>query len=185
MSAVEFARERGRNCVGLKGPQAGEWLRARGIGVPAAANRWNGVAAGAGAGADEQALTVARLGQSEFFLEGAAAGNVLPEIGRALEARPAGVYPVLRQDWGFELRGGKVHDVLAQVCNINFADLRLDSHPVVMTLMIGVAVLVLPRAAGGEKRYRFWCDPTYGPSLSETVAAVVVECGGTITGVSK
>jgi sarcosine oxidase, subunit gamma len=181
VSAVEFASPERRSCLGLKGPRAEEWLHTRGIGVPAAANSWNG----SDTGADEHALTVARLGQSEFFLEAAAAGDRLPGIAAALGARPAGVYPVLRQDWGFELRGDKVHEVLAQVCNINFAALLLDSHPVVMTLMIGVAVLVLPRAAGDGRSYRFWCDPTYGPSLSETVAAVVAECGGTITGVSK
>ena len=53
----------------------------------------------------------------------------------------------------------------------------------VMTLVIGVAVLVVSEADEAERRYRFWCDPTYGPSLSETLGTVIVECGGTIKGV--
>jgi sarcosine oxidase, subunit gamma len=67
---------------------------------------------------------------------------------------------------------------------VHFADLSLDSHPVIMTLMIGVAVLVVPRGSDAERRYRIWCDPTFGPSLSETLGVVIVECGGTRTGVS-
>jgi hypothetical protein len=100
------------------------------------------------------------------------------------------VYPVPREDWGFLLSGDRVHDVLAQVCNVNFAALPLHSHPVIMTLMIGVAVLVVPqgleagRGGAGERQYRIWCDPTYGASLSESLGAVVVECGGRYTGVS-
>ena len=75
---------------------------------------------------------------------------------------------MLREDWAFELSGDGVHDVLAQVCNVHFAELNLDSHPVIMTLMIGVAVLVVPRGSDAERRYRIWCDPTFGPSLGET-----------------
>ena len=84
---------------------------------------------------------------------------------RPWSERPPGVYPVLREDWAFHSSGDGVHDVLAQVCNVNFAALPLHSHPVIMTLMIGVAVLVVPqgREAGqggaGERQYRIWCDP--------------------------
>jgi sarcosine oxidase, subunit gamma len=59
-----------------------------------------------------------------------------------------------------------------------------------MTLMIGVAVLVVPQGlepgqgAAGERQYRIWCDPTYGAYLGESLGAVVVECGGRYTGVS-
>jgi sarcosine oxidase, subunit gamma len=109
---------------------------------------------------------------------------------------------VLREDWAFDLGGERVHDVLAQVCNVNFAALSLDSNPLIMTLMIGVAVLVVPQrradALGGpaeprgrverrepaERQYRIWCDPTFGPYLGESLGAVVSECGGSYTGVS-
>jgi hypothetical protein len=55
-----------------------------------------------------------------------------------------------------------------------------------MTLMIGVAVLVVPQSAGNagaeERQYRIWCDPTFGPYLGASLGAVVNECGGRYTG---
>ena len=91
-------------------------------------------------------MLVARLGTAEFFLEDAAAGTVLQGILRgAWRQNPPGVYPVLREDAAFQLSGEGVHDVLAQVCNVHFAAFSLDSRPVIMTLMIGVAVLVVPQ----------------------------------------
>jgi sarcosine oxidase subunit gamma len=164
--------------LGLKGPAAAQWLAARGIVAPAQANSW---ARSTDAGADE--LVVARLGTAEFFLEGAPPGR-MRGLARALAEDPSGVYPVLREDWAFRLAGSGVHEVLAQVCNVDFAGLALDARPVIMTLMVGVAVLILPEAVGGGRTYRIWCDPTLGPYLSETLAEVVVENGGKITGVS-
>jgi hypothetical protein len=77
---------------------------------------------------------------------------------------------------------------------VNFGALPADSHLVIMTLMIGVAVLVVPQAGaaghgeagqdGGERRYRIWCDPTYGEYFAASLGAVVSECGGRYTGVS-
>ncbi len=189
MSALALERCRQRVRLGLKGPRAAEWLVAEGIVLPAAPNTW-----AAGTGAD--ALLVARLGQSEFFLEGDTAAATLQRLARSLNGRLPGVYPVLREDWGFNLGGEGVHDVLAQVCNVNFAALQPDSLPVIMTLMIGVAVLVVPAAGdgatghdaagqgAGERRYRIWCDPTYGEYFADSLGTVVNECGGRYTGVS-
>jgi sarcosine oxidase, subunit gamma len=173
--ALKLCKQRER--LGLKGPRAPEWLAAQGIVLPAAPNTW----------AHSDTLLVARLGQLEFFLEGSVAGAALKRIASSLNQRPAGAYPVLREDWAFQLGGDRVHDVLAQVCNVNFASLPLHSHPVIMTLMIGVAVLVAPQAVQGgadERQYRIWCDPTYGAYLGESLGAVVVECGGRYTGVA-
>jgi sarcosine oxidase, subunit gamma len=180
---LDLCRRRGQ--VGLKGPRAAEWLVAQGIVLPAAPNTW----AHSGAGWEADSLLVARLGQSEFFLEEDAGGTTLTRLAPSLNQRLPGVYPVLREDWGFNLGGQRVHEVLAQICNVNFAALQLDSHPVIMTLMIGVAVLVVPQygAAGGgagERRYRVWCDPTFGPYFEESLGTVVNECGGRYTGVS-
>ena len=191
MSALALERCRQKTRLGLKGPRAEAWLAAQGIALPAAPNTW--VYSEAGLGAD--ALLVARLGQSEFFLEDDAAGATLQRLAPSLDRHLPGVYPVLREDWGFNLGGDGVHEVLAQVCNVNFAALPPDSHPVIMTLMIGVAVLVVPRAraagkgsASGqgadERRYRIWCDPTFGAYFAEALGTVVNECGGRSTGVS-
>ena len=188
--------------LGLKGPRAAEWLAAQGIGVPAEPNTWTH----SGQTSASDSLLVARLGTGEFFLEDIAAGSTLTRMAPALDGQPAGVYPVLREDWAFSLGGEGVHDVLAQVCNVNFSALPLHSNPVIMTLMIGVAVLVVPQSApdgrgvaaedggaavdGGtaetvaHRQYRIWCDPTFGPYLGESLGAVVIECGGSYRGVS-
>jgi sarcosine oxidase, subunit gamma len=171
--ALTFCEQRDR--LGLKGPRAAEWLAAQGVAVPAQPNTWTHWARDS---APDSAL-VARLGTGEFFLEDTA-GSLLERLAVALDGSPAGVYPVLREDQAFRLHGEGVHDVLAQVCNVNFSALSLDSNPVIMTLMVGVAVLVVP----SERHFRIWCDPTFGPYLSESLGAVVIECGGSYRGVS-
>jgi sarcosine oxidase, subunit gamma len=183
MSALVFESQGGRGQIGMKGPRAEQWLTQSGVVLPAAPNSWSGP----GGADDATGLLVARLGTTEFFLEDAAQGILLQNIRRGLEDGPPGVYPVLREDAAFQLSGDGVHDVLAQVCNVHFAALALDSRPVIMTLMLGVAVLVVPRgpgAPGGDsgRRYRIWCDPTFAPFLGEAVGGVVVESGGTLRG---
>ena len=176
MSAPTLTRVGQRDRLGLKGPRAAEWLAAQGIVLPTAPNTWSHSRENV---ADE-ALLVARLGQVEFFLEDHAAGTAVRRIFPSLNQHPRGVYPVPREDFGFHLGGAGVHEVLAQVCNVNFAALPMDSHPVIMTLMIGVAVLIVPQMGA----YRIWCDPTFGPYLGESLGAVVSESGGRYMGVS-
>jgi sarcosine oxidase subunit gamma len=187
MSGLALELREKRDRLGLKGPRAAEWLAAQGIDLPMTPNTWTH-AEGTLA---PDALLVARLGAAEFFLEDGSAGTTLKRISPSLDENPPGVYPVLREDWAFHLGGDAVHDVLAQVCNVNFAALSLASRPLIMTLMIGVAVLVVPQSVPGggqgaaaERDYRIWCDPTFGPYLGESLGAVVIECGGRYTGVS-
>jgi sarcosine oxidase, subunit gamma len=179
MSGLVLDVEDGAMRLGLKGPRAAEWLETQGARVPEGPNRWRRAPLGAA-----QRLLVARLGQTEFFLEDEEGGAALAGVAAALDAGPAGVYPVLREDFAFQMSGAGVHDALAQVCNVNFAALDLLPQPLVMTLMIGVAVLVVPEGPDEARQYRFWCDPTFGPSLSEELGTVVVECGGIIRGVT-
>jgi sarcosine oxidase subunit gamma len=187
MSALALELRAGRDRLGLKGPRAADWLVTQGIDLPATPNTWTHPEEAPAA----DALLVARLGTAEFFLEDGAAGTTLGRMSSALGKNPPGVYPVLREDWAFRLGGERADDVLAQVCNVNFAALSLDPRPLIMTLMVGVAVLVVPqRVAGGgpdaapERHYRIWCDPTFGPYLGESLGKVVIECGGRYTGVS-
>jgi sarcosine oxidase subunit gamma len=181
MSGPVLAFREPRDRLGLKGPRAAEWLAAQGIALPMEPNTWTHSADTSAETSAPEALLVARLGTGEFFLEDIVAGSTLKRIAPALDGQPPGVYPVLREDWAFLLGGEGVHDVLAQVCNVNFSALPLDSNSVIMTLMIGVAVLVVPVA---ECQYRIWCDPTFGPYLGESLGAVVIECGGSYRGVS-
>jgi len=208
MSGPALALCEQRDRLGLKGPRAAEWLAAQGIALPTEPNTWRYSAQTSVEASTETSapvgLLVARLGTGEFFLEDIAAGSTLTRIAPALDGQPPGVYPVLREDWAFRLGGEGVNDVLAQVCNVNFSALPLDSNPVIMTLMIGVAVLVVPQSApdgrgvpaegaavdGGtaetaaHRQYRIWCDPTFGPYLGESLGAVIIECGGSYRGVS-
>ncbi len=178
MTVLQFKTRSMLDRFGLKGPGAAEWLAAQGIVVPPAPNTW------AGAAHADDAILVARLGAGEFFLEDCAGGTTLRGIEPAPEEHPPGVYPVLREDAAFLLSGEGSLDVLAQVCNVNFADLALDARPVIMTSMIGVSVLVVPQDPGAERQYRIWCDPTFGPYLEESLGTVVSECGGSYRGVS-
>ena len=192
MSALALKLYGRRDRLGLKGPRAAQWLAAQGVAVPTTPNTWMQPT---GTGAAEE-LLAARLGTAEFFLEEGLTGTTLKRIAPSLDGHPPGVYPVLREDSAFILSGEQVHDVLAQVCNVNFAALSLDTRPLIMTLMIGVAVLVVPqngpgepgaaaeRRDAGERQYRIWCDPSFGRYLGESLGAVVIECGGRTTGVS-
>jgi sarcosine oxidase subunit gamma len=177
MSALEFWRRSGRARCGVKGPRAAEWLTMQGLVVPTVLNTWAHAATGghqAAVGQDDSAL-IARLGTSEFFMDDVEGSQTLNRIAAGARAQN-GVYPVLREDAAFVIRGEGVHEVLAQVCNVNFAGLALESNPVIMTLMIGVAVLVVPESTGTGRRYAIWCDPTFGSYLEHELAAIVCEC---------
>ena len=181
MSGPFFEARAPRGRFGLKGPGGADWLARQGIVPPATANTW---AFGASSGGEDR-LLIARLGSAEFFLEDAAGGTMLRELEPAADTHPAGVYPVLRQDAAFLLRGAGTADVLAQVCNLNFPDLVLDAQPIVMTMMIGVSVLVVPWDEGAERQYRIWCDPTFGRYMEETLGQIVTECGGSYRGAAE
>jgi sarcosine oxidase, subunit gamma len=185
---TEFRGRSPRHRFGLKGPSAAQWLLAHGLSVPAAPNTWVGEEGLNDALPLNDALLlndtllVARLGSSEFFLEdregGATLRNLDPGVTGTPANCPAGVYPVLRQDAAFLLSGEGSLDVLAQVCNVNFGELALESNPVIMTLMVGVAVLVIPQITNGGRQFKIWCDPTFGAYLADSVGTVVVESGG-------
>jgi sarcosine oxidase subunit gamma len=173
---LQLVQNRAR--AGCKGPRAAEWLAAQGLDVPAAPNSYSG------ASDAPDAVLVARLGWSEFFLEQGVPGDTVRRVAAAAATTLPGVYPVLREDWAWVLGGAGAEAMLAEVCNVNFAALQVSARPVIMTLMIGVAVLIVPQDIAGVRRYRIWCDPTYGPSLGETLQGVVQECGGTYGGVT-
>jgi hypothetical protein len=58
-------------------------------------------------------------------LEDGAGGSGLRDLEPRPGAHPPGVYPVLREDASFLLQGSGAFEVMAQVCNVNFADLDL------------------------------------------------------------
>jgi sarcosine oxidase, subunit gamma len=181
VSTLTFERNVACARLGLKGPRAGDWLSGQGVALPQSSNRWISSADEGTAGAT---LLIARLGSSEFFLEGSAASGRLQAMAASLAGYPTGVYPVLREDWSFMLQGDTLNEALAQICNVDFAGLNLETRPVIMTLMMGIAVLAVPDKPAAGRRCRLWCDPSFGPFFENSFGEVVRECGGIFKGVS-
>lgn len=162
--------------VGIKGPRAAEALKQLGLAVPGNPNTWAPLR---DQDRDDSWNVVGRLGATEFFVEerGEAAG--IAALEQLTAGDFAGAYPVLREDTALVLGGESAHDALAQVCNVDFGALDLGRHPVVMTLMVGVGVLVLPQRQPDDGAiYRIWCDPSFGSYLWETLAEVVEKISG-------
>jgi sarcosine oxidase subunit gamma len=151
--------------IGLKGPNAIAWLEQRGIAVPERANSWRALS-------DDDQDVVVRLGSTDFLIEASSAAARLQQLATELVAPISGVYPVLREDRAFVLAGEAVHDVLAEVCNVNFSALRVEEREAIMTLMIGVAVTVVPQGNAAQRRYRIWCDPSYADYLWSSLLEV-------------
>lgn len=160
---------------GVKGPDAAAHLQACGVPVPPHANRWCAWHAATASG------LVARLGHSEFFLE---SSHALPGHLATLPL-PAAAYPVLHADSSLALMGHRVHDLLTQVCSIDFSVLEPARQEVVMTSMAGVSVLVIPLVANGLPLYRIWCDPSFGAYLHRTLLSIVEELGGGPLGLDR
>jgi len=155
--------------AGLKGPEAARWLETLGIAVPPQANAWTGLPGGG---------VIARLGRTEFFLEDGVTGDTASRVRDALRTGITGVYPVIRQDAGIALVGKRVNELLVQTCNVNFQELDSARRTVVMSMMVGVAVLVIRQDHQGLPGFRIWCDPTYAPYLWETLTGIATELGG-------
>lgn len=157
--------------LGFKGPRAVELLQQLQLTVPERPNCWAPLAAVEGGGAP---TVVARLGSSEFFVEGRDAAPDLVMLEDALQAGFTGAYPVLREDFALVLGGAAADQALAEVCNVDFAALPFEQRPVVMTLMIGVGVLVLPQVSDEDGRsFRIWCDPSHGAYLWSELEEIV------------
>jgi sarcosine oxidase, subunit gamma len=137
-AAAMLEEHSGSSRIGLKGPRAAEWLQQQGCDVPAIPNTWRTIG-------DDATSIVARLGSSEFFLEQSAPAAFIERIAEALSSPIDGVYPVLREDLAFVLHGIDADDVLSQICNVDFKSVSRSDRHVVMTMMIGIAVLAIPQ----------------------------------------
>lgn len=140
---------------GIKGPQAAAWLADQGLPLPPHPNSWCAWDAG----------LVARLGSTEFLLEGAAS------VALPRSDLPPGVYPVLRRDARLTLAGPLLSQLLAQVCSFDFSAMPDDA--LAMTQMIGVSVTALWEQPGAA--LSLWCDPTFARYFWQTLAQVAGE----------
>jgi sarcosine oxidase, subunit gamma len=159
------ASARGR--TGFKGPGAAAWLVQQSVPIPAQPNQWAALPAGG---------LVARLGRTEFLVEDMQGGTTCARL-EALSI-PHGVHPVLRQDAALVLTGSRTVDLLLQTCSVDFGALDASARPVVLTSMVGVGVTVAVEPLHGARRYRIWCDGTYGAYLWTTLVDVARDLGG-------
>jgi sarcosine oxidase subunit gamma len=153
---------------GLKGPGAAELIRQLRLSVPAQPNSWSPLR---DSNRDDSCDVIARLGSTEFFLEEGGDASGIAALEELTHQGMSGAYPVLREDVAVVLGGPAAPGVLAQVCNVNFA--ALAPRAVVMTLMIGVAVLVMPQETADGRIYRIWCDPSFGSYLKSELEQMV------------
>jgi sarcosine oxidase, subunit gamma len=156
---------------GCKGPLAEAWLHEKGFDVPQPANSWV---------YSDDGVLVARLATSEFLVE-SLQGVAAKVLGAAQTlqdpaARHAGLYPVLREDYVFELAGPHAIGALRETCNVNFAPLAAAAHtsggPVVMTMVIGVGATIILRPAPCDLVYTCWCDPSFEHYLQSTFETI-------------
>ena len=153
---------------GVKGASAAALLDQLGLIVPATPNSWSPLRA---SDRDDSCNVIGRLGHTEFFIEEQGDAPGITGLEQRIREGASGAYPVLREDAGWVLGGPRARDVLAQVCNVNFG--VLPPRAVVMTLMIGVAVLVLPQQTDDGRIYRIWCDPSFGSYLKSELEQMV------------
>jgi sarcosine oxidase subunit gamma len=159
---------------GVKGPGAAAWLTSQGLPVPSHPNQWGRCAQGG---------LIARLGVTEFLIEDSLATEMVAHLTRA--NRPPQVYPVLRQDLAIGLTGVATVDLLRQTCNVNVQALDVAEHPVVLTTMVGVNIVLILDERDGLPFYQLWCDNTFGPYLWHTLSAIAGELGGGPVGAAK
>jgi sarcosine oxidase, subunit gamma len=140
---------------GVKGAGAADWLAARGIAVPAAANRvghWPGAGGG----------RCLRLGTTEFLVEYDAPDSSVP-----VAAPGDAAWILLRSDCSLLLDGPPWPAALSQACSFDFDRLHQEPDLVVMTLLAGISVVLArePRAPAPPLALRLWCDASYGNYL--------------------
>ena len=160
--------------IGLKGPDAIGWARARGIPVPDEIYGWTRAAGGG--------LSV-RVGSGELFLEGPHAAAA--EEGLAGAPSGTSCWPVRREDAAFLLCGERALEVLAQACSYDF---RGAAGTFVMTRVAMVSCSILVEGglaavdgegdAAGSPVYHLWTAASYGLYLWDELLAIVRVCGG-------
>ena len=152
--------------LGVKGQHAEPWLREQNVEVPSTVYETRRLADGG---------LIARLGSTDFFLEGAATGDVLPRLTAEIANAPPEVYRVERHEATFRISGTQAVKVLAQLCSLDFRS--ASPGRVVLTRAGGVNCAVLPELSTDDRQFRFWVDCTYAVFFGETLANINRELG--------
>jgi sarcosine oxidase subunit alpha len=132
----------------------------------------------------DSGLELLRLGSSEFILDAsipaadAAAGDVpLDPIGAAVVR--AGAVPVLHEDAALLLHGPRLRELLLQTCALDLAAPDASDDTVVMTQVIGVAVVATRHRLHGALALRLVFDPTWLDYLGHGLCEIAAELSRT------
>jgi sarcosine oxidase gamma subunit len=135
---------------------------------------------------DENGALTARLATSEFLIESTetASEASVGSVRSALHSGeyPKGVYPVLRSDFLLEISGAQSEELFLQTCAVDLAPVARASTasagPIVMTSMIGVAVVLACRQMPGGTRFTVWSDPSYSTYFHSQLQAIAADVIG-------
>lgn len=152
--------------LGFKGPRAAEFAAT--LGALAAPNRATALAGG---------VHLLRLGFGEFVLDASTAADdgALADLRTRIAAAGAGVVDVIREDAALLLHGPRVRDLLLQACAVDLAAPDADDDTVVMTQVIGVAVVATRHRLGGALAVRLLADPTWLPYLRHELCVIAAD----------
>ncbi|REJ75880.1 MAG: hypothetical protein DWQ34_06845 [Planctomycetota bacterium] len=164
----------GLNQLGVKGPDAANWLSTAGVDVPADLYESRPLPSGG---------RVVRFGAHEFFLEDGIAGSKASELSEQLGFGAEQVYRVEHQDATFLLTGPRSLDVMAQTCGIDFRE--ANGGRAIFTRVAGVSCALLPETIADQQAFRLWLDPSYAPYLWEELVVIVESLGGHVVGAGR
>ena len=153
--------------LGFKGPRAVEFAAEFAAPLPAP-NRAATLDGGA---------QLLRLGASEFVLDASTAADdaaLAPLRERLAQAGP-GVVDVIHEDGALLLHGPRVRDLLLQTCALDLAAADAAPDEVVMTQVVGVAVVATRHRVGGLVAVRLVADPTWLPYLRHELCVIADE----------
>ena len=157
--------------LGFKGPGA-SGLAARWAGLPRPNHRTR-LPGGA---------ELLRLGLGEFIVEASTAETgdaALAGLAEQITAAGDGVVEVLHQDTALLLHGPRLRELMLQTCALDLAaplspdDLHEDQ--VVMTQVVGVAVVATRHRLHGALALRLVFDPTWERYLQHALAGIAAE----------
>lgn len=158
MSALEVVETTQVLRIGLKGPQAAEWLQQQGLLLPEA---WHWL--------EHQGLLLCRLGTSEFVIEAGLDHAMMPTLYAQLQQAVVGVYPVMRYDASWLLSGPALHDVMAELCALDWTH-ETATQRVCMASFGGINATLIQVATEGYQCVRVWCDASYRDYVQQLLA---------------
>ena len=152
--------------LGFKGPRAAEFAAT--LGALPAPNRVAMLDGG---------VQLLRLGASEFVLDASTAADdgALEALRERVAHAGAGVVDVIREDAALLLHGPRVRDLLLQACALDLAAPDADDDAVVLTQVIGVAVVATRHRVGDHVAVRLVADPTWLPYLRHELCVIAAD----------